>query len=150
MIRNSIRIIIIFGFLSISSCRSAFVDRNLDTKESYSIVIDYKSIPNTNNSTVVKQNLIIDFRGYYDRDTVDIVINNSKHNKIILTTDDVLGTAEFIELKNYERIKNIGIRINNGKLIFIETDNTKHCNILLYFSEEIATVRFYSLLPASM
>lgn len=78
-----------------------------------------------------------------------VYVNNEFYNRSILTTDEVVGMAGDLSLPDYKSIKNIGLRINQGKLIFLETED-EHFNILLDFVDNKVTIRFYRKLPGFM
>ncbi len=121
----------------------------IQTKESnllYDIEIDYLSTPIEDNRPLPHDSILICFAGNYCNDTVDVFVNNKLYNTSIRTTDERDGIAGDLLLPNYMDIKNFGIRINNGKLIYLEPEK-KHYNILLIYESNKATVRFYRKLP---
>lgn len=124
-------------------------DKKLDTKLVYDIEIDYLSTPINDNRTLPNDSIIICFAGNFDKDTIEIDVNGKTYKKTIRTTDEKIGMAGDLTLPAYKGIENIGVRINSGKLIFIETEK-KHYNILLDFVNNKATIRFYRKLPGFM
>ncbi len=128
------------------SCRNKC--NNLHTS-SYDIQIDYLGSPSSDLREMKNDSLYILFDGNYNEDTVRIMINNNLFKELILTTDDVVGIAEVIKTIKYEDVKNVGLRINNGKLIFVEPEN-RHYNIRLNYLDSLATIKFYRRFPGFM
>ena len=137
--------IIILTLVHFGSCVSA----NAQSKLNYDIEIDYLSTPVNDNRALPNDSIVLCFAGNFDKDTIETFVNHKFYKKTIRTTDEVDGMAGDLTLPNYRDIEKIGIRINSGKLILIETER-KHYNILLEFVKNRATVRFYRKLPGFM
>jgi len=131
--------IILFLF---TSC----VTQTNENKLLYDIEVDYLSTPINDNRPLPNDSLYVWFVGNYDNDTVAVYVNNKKYDISVLTTDQRDGMAGDLKLPKYTDIENIGIRINNGKLIFIEPEK-KQYSILFIFESKKATVKFYRKLP---
>jgi len=138
---------ILFGLLIITcfSCDS----KETNSKLTYDVQIEYLSTPINDNRELKIDSIALCFAGNFSSDTTKIYINNELYNVSILTTDEIDGMAGLIFLPSYKTVESIGIRINNGKLIYIEPEK-KHYNILLDFVNNKATVRFYRKLPGFM
>lgn len=119
------------------------------SKLSYNIEIDYLSTPINDNRHLPNDSITFCFAGNFDKDTIVTYINDKFYNKSIRTTDEVDGMAGDLRLPDYRNIEKIGIRINSGKLILIETEK-KHYNILLDFMDNKASIKFYRKLPGFM
>ncbi|MBN1971952.1 MAG: hypothetical protein JW870_21550 [Candidatus Delongbacteria bacterium] len=128
------------------SCRA---NNNNDSNERYDVVIKYLETPLKDKRPLKNDSLIVVFDGNFNKDTVDVYINGRYFKQMILTTDEIDGTAGSLIAIKYNKIKNIGFRINGGKLIFIEPEK-EHYNFRLNYSEDTVTIQFYRLLPASM
>jgi len=120
-----------------------------DTKLLYDIQIDYLDTPINDNRILPNDSIVLCFVGNYQSDTAKTFINHKLYNVSVLTTDDVSGMASDIVLPHYKDIENIGIRINNGKLVYIEPEK-KQYNILFDLIDDKVTVRFFRRLPAPM
>lgn len=110
----------------ISSCSHRTSERKLK----YDIEIDYLSTPIDEFTPLPHDSVIICFVGNYDNDTITVSISNKIYDTSIRTTDVRHGSAGELILPEYINIKNIEIRINNGKIIYLEPES-KHYNILL-------------------
>jgi menaquinone-dependent protoporphyrinogen IX oxidase len=119
------------------------------SKRNYDIEINYLSTPVNDNRSLPNDSITLCFAGNYDKDTIEIYVNDKFYNKSIRTTDEVVGMAGDLTLPDYRNIEKISIRINSGKLILIETEK-KHYNILLDFVDNKATIKFYRKLPGFM
>jgi len=115
----------------------------------YDIQIDYLTTPLNDNRKLPTDTIVVVFDGNFEKDTVDILINGSHFKTMFLTTDERSGVAGDIKIIPYQDVKTIGLRINNGKLIFIETER-KHYNIELHYLDNKAIVKFYRKLPGFM
>ena len=124
-------------------------NKKLETKLPYDINIDYLSTPINDNRALPNDSITMCFAGNFDKDTIEIYVNRKTYKKTIQTTDEKVGMAGDMTLPNYKEIENIGVRINSGKLIFVETEK-KHYNILLDFVNNKATISFYRKLPGFM
>lgn len=138
---------VIIGLMMISFL--ACSNKKLDTKLQYDIEVDYLSTPINDNRALPNDSITICFAGNFNKDTIIIYVNSKIYKKTIRKTDEVEGTAGDLTLPNYQEIENIGVRINSGKLIFIEPEK-KHYNILLSFVNNKVTVKFYRKLPGFM
>ena len=116
---------------------------------SYDIQIDYLSTPINDDRKIPNDSIYVVFDGNFNKDTIDIAVNGSHLNTMLLTTDERDGLAGVVKTIPYQNVKTIGIRINHGKLIFIETEK-KHYNIVLTYIENRAEIRFYRKLPGYM
>lgn len=124
-------------------------NKKLDTKLLYDIEIDYLSTPINDNRALPNESITLCFARNFDKDTINIYVNGMAYKETIRTTDEKTGMAGDLTLPNYKEIENVGVRINSGKLIFIETEK-KHYNILLDFVDKKVTIRFYRKLPGFM
>lgn len=120
-----------------------------DSKLTYDIQLEYMSTPLGDNTELPNDSVIICFTGNFNNDTIDVYVNHKFYKTSILTTDQVVGVAGELVLPNYEMVENIGIRINKGKLIFVEPER-KHFNIMFDFVDDKVSLRFYRKLPNSM
>nr|WP_321355647.1 hypothetical protein [uncultured Draconibacterium sp.] len=116
---------------------------------SYDIQIDYLSTPFMDNRGMPNDTLVILFDGNYSEDTIEISINNRHHKTVTLTTDERSGLAGDVKTIPYNKVNNIGFRINKGKLIFIEPEK-EHFNIRLTYLDHKAVIRFYKRFPGFM
>ena len=135
----------LFCFIAINSCNTKTEKTN--TSLDYDIQIEYLSTPIYDKREMYNDSLYIDFVGNFDKDTITLDINGKKICSKIFTTDYVTGHAGFIKTTKYKEVRDIGIRINNGKLIYIEPEQ-RHYNIQVYFTGSNALVKFYRYLPA--
>ena len=138
----------LFGFfclVTITSCNTKA--EKTDTSLDYNIQIEYLSTPTEDRREMYSDSLYIDFVGNYNNDTITLYLNGKEYCKKVFTTDGYSGHAGNIKATKYEKVRDIGIRINNGKLIYIEPEQ-RHYNIQVYYTGNNALVRFYKYLPA--
>jgi hypothetical protein len=144
--KNMSSIIYVLIFLFVLSCGNNEIT---SIKNTYDVQISYSSIPVLNNEELPNDTLLILFDGNFNKDTVSVIINNRHFKDVILTTDKVTGLAGHMNTIDYDKVENIGFRINNGKLILIEPEERQY-NIRLTYSDSLATIRFYRLFPGFM
>ena len=133
-------------FLSLTySCKPK--NNKIKTSLDYNIQIEYLSTPIEDQRKMYNDSLLIDFVGNYKNDTITLYLNGKEYCKKVFTTDAITGRAGNIKTIGYDEINEIGIRINSGKLIYIEPDS-RHYNIQVDYIENNAVVRFYRYLPA--
>jgi hypothetical protein len=118
----------------------------IDSSLDYNIQIEYLSTPIEDLREMYNDSLYIDFVGNFDNDTISLFLNGEEYCKKVFTTDR-FGDVGYIKTTKYDMVREIGIRINNGKLIYIEPEQ-RHYNIQVYFAGGNALVRFYRYLPA--
>jgi hypothetical protein len=134
-----------FCLIIVTSCNTK--TKKTNTSLDYNIQIEYLSTPIEDHREMYNDSLYIDFVGNYNNDTITLYLNGKEHCKKVFTTDERSGNAGYIEATKYDKVRNVGIRINNGKLIYIEPE-LRHYNIQVYFTGNNAMVRFYRYLPA--
>ena len=127
------------------SCNS----NKITYKASYDIQIDYKSIPVEDKNELINDILTIIFDGNFHDDTIDVSVNDQPFKTLILTTDEVDGIAGELKTISYNKVQNIGLRINGGKLVYIEPEK-EHYNIRLTYLNDKVDIKFYRLLPGFM
>jgi len=115
-------------------------------KENYDVRIDYLNLPASDMRKMVNDSLLIVFHGSFLDDTVSVIINQKHFKDLILTTDEKTGWSGDIKTIKYKDVKSIGIRINNGNLIYIEPP-VRQYNIQLLYIDDVATVSFHRRLP---
>jgi hypothetical protein len=140
------RLLLVIPIMLMISCSPRNINKG---QVPYDIQVEYLSTPTDDKRELMNDTLIIVFDGNFDGDTVDVLVNNRLFKELILTTDDVVGTAGIITTTNYKKVKSIGIRINKGKLIYIEPEKT-HYNIRITYLNDKVHVRFYRSLPGYM
>jgi len=126
-------------------------NRNIRQKAStsYNIEIDYSSInKNDKRNLAGGDSVAIGFVGTFLKDTVEISKNNKFYKTAILTSDDQTDDAGHIYLDRWQTLDNVGIRINGGPLIFIETRRQGY-HINLRYDDDKINVKFYKYLPAT-
>jgi hypothetical protein len=116
---------------------------------SYDIQIDYLTKASLDKRNIPNDILTVMFDGNFDRDTVDVSINDNFLKRLILTTDEIDGIAGDLETINYSEVDNISFRINGGKLIYIEPEK-RHYNIRLTYLNDKVRIRFYRIFPGFM
>jgi hypothetical protein len=114
--------------------------------ENYSIKIDYLNIPRLDTRKMHNDSLLIVFHGYFEADTISVMINQKHFRDLILTTDDATGWSGDIQTIKYKDIESVGIRINGGNLIYIEPP-VRQYNIQVLYLDSTATVSFHRKLP---
>ena len=115
-------------------------------KENYDVKIDYLNLPVSDMRKMGSDSLLIVFHGSFLEDTVSIIINQKHFKDLILTTDEKTGWSGDIKTMKYKDVKSIGIRINNGNLIYIEPPVRQYNMQLLYLDKQV-TVSFHRRLP---
>ncbi|MEN7550549.1 hypothetical protein AAG747_21695 [Rapidithrix thailandica] len=60
----------------------------------------------------------------FDNDLIAIYINGKKVHEEVLTTIDQSGFAKYFNLGSLNKINDVGIRVNKGKLAFMEIDKS--------------------------
>lgn len=147
-----IRVIEIFiVFVILSSCRNG-----TDIKKhssNYDILISYNfyKIDSTYSRDHLDKrylrdgNLYLIFENGFNQDTLDIDVDGKQKVKEIISTDPSTGAAKQIKFENIERIKNIGIRINNGKEALLEVDTMNF--FLIEFSEKLLKISVPKSVP---
>jgi|APSaa5957512576_1039674.scaffolds.fasta_scaffold33307_1 hypothetical protein len=115
-------------------------------KANYDVKIKYLNLPQSDKREMVNDSLVIVFYGSFIEDTILVMINQNHFRTLIISTDERTGWSGDIKTINYNDIKSIGIRINNGKLIYIEPP-VRHYNIQLLYLDNIATISFHRRLP---
>ena len=95
---------------------------NQKNRSDYKIKIQYfkedKSIvPDLRNGVVA-----LDFIGYFEKDSLTILVNNKDFLKTTISTDAVAGKAFLAEIDSLRRVNEIGVRINSGKDVIIKCD----------------------------
>ncbi len=115
-------------------------------KENYYVKIDYLNLPVSDLRKMGSDSLQIVFHGSFLEDTVSIIINQKHFKDLILTTDEKTGWSGDIKTMKYKDVKSIGIRINNGNLIYIEPP-VRQYNIQLLYLDKQVTVSFHRRLP---
>ncbi|WP_139314882.1 hypothetical protein [Saccharicrinis aurantiacus] len=113
----------------------------------YNVNIDYVNLPEIDGTEMYNDSLIIAFYESFNKDTLTVSINQKHFKTMFLTTDERTGDAGYLQTIKYKDVKNIGLRINSGKLICIEPPKI-HYNIQLMYLDSTATVRFHRKLPA--
>ncbi|WP_163325477.1 hypothetical protein [Draconibacterium mangrovi] len=115
----------------------------------YDIKINYSSMHKGDKRPLAGgDSVVIGFVGDFNHDTVDIFNNNKFYKTVILTSDPKTDGAGTIPLDKWQHLKDISIRINNGPLIFVET-NKQEYHISFQFYNEVANIEFYKYLPAT-
>lgn len=146
---QTIKIFILF--LVLSSCRN-----EVDLKKhssNYDILISYNFYKN--DSTILRNyqdkkyirdgNLYLFFESNFHRDTLYIEVNGKQKIAEIISTDLSTGAARSIKFENIKTIKNVGVRINNGKKAFLEIDTM---NIfLIEFSDKLLKISVPKSVP---
>nr|WP_321355645.1 hypothetical protein [uncultured Draconibacterium sp.] len=115
-------------------------------KPDYGVKIDYLNLPTSDMREMVNDSLIIVFYGSFVEDTFSVMINQKHFKDLILTTDERTGWSGDLKTIKYKDVESIGIRINNGNLIYIEPPR-RHYNIQLLYLDDVATVSFHRRLP---
>jgi hypothetical protein len=133
-------------------CRQTNSDRK-DTSYNadilYDIEIDYNSIPlDDERSLAGGDSVAIGFVGMFSKDTIDVYKNDKFYKTTILTSDTKTEGAGHLILDKYQLLDNVGIRINGGPLIFIETRRRDYHVNLAYYNDQV-NVTFYKYLPAT-
>lgn len=127
-----------------ASCKHRY---DYDKKFSYDVQINYLGTKDASTEKPQDDTLSILFDGNFDKDTVSIYINRKHFKDVILTTNEKTGSAGHLRTIDFREITNLGIRINSGKLIFVEPDSD-YFNIRLTYIDSLAVIRFYRLFPA--
>lgn len=104
--------------------------KTIDENNKYDIRISYNhyKIDKRNSKNYLNKkylrdgNLYLIFEENFNKDTINIEINNNFLENRIITTESSTGVATEFKFENIELIETIGIRINNGKKIFLEID----------------------------
>ena len=115
-------------FIVLSSCRNEVP--KVKHSSNYDILISYNyyKIDSTirkdylNKKFLRDGNLYLVFENNFHQDTLDIEVNGTQKVKEVISTDPSTGAARSIKFENIVSIKNVGIRINNGKMAFLEID----------------------------
>ncbi len=120
-----------------------------NTNVFYDIEIDYKSMPlDDKRSLAGGDSVAIGFYGMFDKDTVTVYKNDKFYKTKILTSDSQNEDGGYLKLDKYQLLENVGVRLNGGPLIYIETCKRDY-HISLSFREDKADVKFYKYLPAT-
>ena len=118
--------------------------------QSYDIEINYY-----NQSEVSRQYannneklpLPIYFENGFLNDKIEILVNGKLVKADTITTDNTTSLARDILLSDYRQIKNVGIRVNNGKLVYVETNEKLYFIGVRYEQRRKVRVLFYDLPP---
>jgi hypothetical protein len=144
--------LLILGFLVFGGCNYSDSENKSISYNShipYDIEIEYNSIPiDDERSLAGGDSVAIGFVGMFEKDTVDVFKNNKFYKTTILTSDTKTDGAGHLILDNYKLLDNVGIRINGGPLIFIETGRRDYHINLAYYNDQVI-VKFYKYLPAT-
>lgn len=119
---------ILFLSMLLSSCQNQKQEEKFENK--YDIVISYNhyKIDSSfaraymNHKYLRDGNLYIIFESDFEQDTVTIEVNGKVEISEVISTEWSTEVAKFVEFKKINTIDNIGIRINNGNMAFIEID----------------------------
>lgn len=144
--------IIILSIVIIMGCRHVVSDAKkitYNTNVSYDINIDYNSIPlDDKRSLAGGDSVAIGFYGMFSNDTALVYKNDKFYKTKILTSDSQNEDGGYLMLDKYQLLENVGIRLNGGPLIYIETCKRDY-HISLSFHKDIANVKFHKYLPAT-
>lgn len=136
-------LIYVFSILLISC--NKFSQSKEQIKSIYNVQIDYMS--SLHEIRMCKlDSVILCFDGNYNNDTIEFFMNGNFVDMFIIKADEQSGRAGAYKFEKRKEIKNIGIRMNNGNLIYI--DNLDH-NILFFYENNFFLVRFYNKIPAA-
>lgn len=144
-------VVIFIVFLVLSSCRNG-----IDIKKhssNYDILISYNfyKIDSANrrdyldNKYLRDGNLYLVFESNFHQDTIDIEVNGKQKLTEIISTDPSTGVARQIKFENINKIKNIGIRINNGKEALLEIDTMNF--FMIEFSDKLLKINVPKSVP---
>lgn len=136
--------LVVFLALMLSACSQP---NSVEDRKAYDIHIDYLNVPFSDNRELMNDTLYILFDGNLDEDTIDVLINNRPYVSRVLSTDEIEGNAGHIATIPYRKVESIGVRINQGKLIYIEPMKD-HFNIRLTYSNNQAIIKFYKFFPS--
>lgn len=128
------------------------INMNVKSQENnYNIEILYKN-PEQNESSqkdliCSKDSIPIFFENGFENDFLEVFVNGEILLTEEISTNNSTNLAKNLYLANYKLTKNIGIRINKGRLVYIETNN-QCCYIGIRFNNrEKLSVVFYNSLP---
>jgi hypothetical protein len=93
--------------------------------EEYDIEVTYLSGNNQSRPCAI-DSLVIFLEAYFNKDLIQIYINGEIHYEDIITNDESTGLADAVYIDDFNRIDNVGIRKNGGKMAFLETNNQCH------------------------
>ncbi|HLN73814.1 MAG: hypothetical protein ACM3O8_14955 [Methylococcaceae bacterium] len=138
-------------FIVLSSCRNG-----IDTKKysgNYDILISYNfyKTDSTNrrdyldNKYLRDGNLYLVFESNFHQDTIFVKVNGKQKVAEIISTDPSTGVARQIKFENINNIKNVGIRINNGKEALLEIDTMNF--FLIEFSDKLLKINVPKSVP---
>jgi hypothetical protein len=150
MKKLGIKILIFFIF---AACNSAKENEKITYQNIYDINLlytYYKTDPSIGKEYLNEQylrdgNLYLIFEANFNRDTVEIEINNEIMSKDIITTEWSAAIAKDYKFENIDKIKTVGIRINSGKKAIIEIDTMNY--LLIEFRDTILNIRFPKNVP---
>ena len=144
-------LVILFLGILFSSCQNQKQEEKFENK--YDIVISYNhyktdssySRPYMNHKYLRDGNLYIVFESDFEQDTVTIEVNGKVEISEVISTEWSTEVAKFVEFKKINTIDNIGIRINNGNMAFIEIDTMNIFRII--YRDSILQVKIPNNVP---
>lgn len=117
----------------------------INEQTSYDITINYKKPSNRNksdsfNNLASKDSLYVFFEVGFENDVASIYINGCQVIVDTLSTEDQSGYAEYYSFGRIQDIKNLGIRINQGRIAFMEIKYKNLVNVNLQDGRLILSV----------
>lgn len=120
--------------------------------QTYAVEINYcTQIENSTqfacNNEMERMPLPIYFESGFLNDKIEIFINDKLYKTDTITTDNSTSLARDILLSDCRQIENVGVRVNDGKLVYIETNKKLYFIGVRYENRRKIRVLFYDSLP---
>lgn len=120
--------------------------------QTYDVEINYYnqsevSTQYANNNEIGKLPLPIYFENGFLNDKIEILVDGKLVKADTITTDNSTSLARDILLSDYRQIMNVGIRVNDGKLVYVETNKKLYFIGVRYEQRRKIRVLFYDSPP---
>ncbi|QOI97313.1 MAG: hypothetical protein HRU69_07340 [Flammeovirgaceae bacterium] len=126
-------------------------------KISYDIRINYSekrrvetrsSFKDKEVSKKLEDDIHLFFETGFLKDKITLIINNEVIINKTISTDEALGLAEYINVGKKKEVKNLGIRLNNGSLAYIEIKPTDNVIGVYLVDRKLLVVEFIEGYPS--
>lgn len=126
-------------------------------KMSYDIRINYSekrrvytrsSFKDKEVSKKLEDDVHLFFETGFLKDRITLIINNEVVINRNISTDESLGLAEYINVGKKKEIKNLGIRVNDGSLAYIEIKPTDNVIGVYLVDRNLLVIEFIDGFPS--
>jgi hypothetical protein len=148
MMREFLLILLLFS----SSCDKVKRSSRPDSvpKEIYNVDVIYlidsverSNGPNYYNREKLRDSIYLFAEHYFEKDSIEIIVNDEVFNASVLTSDPRSSLAEVFCLGPVSKVNSVALKINNGPLVCLDMFPT-NIIILTYQKKENVSIAFKS------